>query len=55
MKDYKTTIMGVLTIVAALAHAAITHMQGQPVNTAVLLTALSTGIGLIMAKDSVKQ
>jgi hypothetical protein len=47
----KTTLLGVLTIVGGLVNAALDYMQGRPVNTTILLTTISTGIALIMAKD----
>ena len=47
----KTTLLGVLTIVGGLVNAALDYMQGRPVNSTILLTTISTGIALIMAKD----
>lgn len=53
MKSWKTTLTGVLTIVAALSAAAISYLQhGTPPDFTVLLPALMSGIGLIHAKDS---
>ena len=51
LANLKTTLLGVLTIVGGLVNAALDYMQGRPVNTTILLTTISTGIALIMAKD----
>ena len=48
----KTTILGILTILAAVAHAGIQYENRQPVDTATLFTAVSGGLGLVMAKDA---
>jgi hypothetical protein len=52
MKDKRTTIAGVLTILAALVSAAASAIHGDPVAMAPLTTALVSGIGLILAGDS---
>lgn len=44
------TVLGILTVVAALANAALAAVKGEPVNLEVTLAALSTGIGMILAK-----
>ena len=52
MKSWKTTLTGILTIVAALSTAAINYLQhGAPPDLSVLLPALMAGVGLIHAKD----
>jgi uncharacterized membrane protein (DUF441 family) len=52
MKDWKTTLAGVLTIVVTLASAGLSYLHGQPVNTTATLAGVSTGLGLIKAADS---
>ncbi len=52
MKDWKTTLAGVLTILVAVATAGLAYLHGQPVNTAATLTAVTAGVGLIKASDS---
>jgi hypothetical protein len=47
----KTTILGVLTILVAVANAIIAYLSGQPIQTEVTLAAITSGIGLILAKD----
>lgn len=52
MKSYKTTLAGVATILAALATAIKAGLAGD-IGTAitVAITGISTGIGLIAARD----
>jgi hypothetical protein len=54
MKDWKTTLAGVLTIISSCCAAGIAFLHGQ---TAAGVTALTTGvpmgIGLIKAADSI--
>ena len=51
-KSPKTTVLGILTILGALIHAAMLYQNGQPIDFSVTLTAISGGIGLIVAKDA---
>jgi len=54
MKDWKTTLAGVLTIVGALAGAGLAFLHGQTsTGVAALTTGIPTGIGLIKAADSI--
>jgi len=53
-KHWETTLAGVLTIVAGLANAGLAYLHGQPIPTAVTLTAITTGVGLIRAADANK-
>ena len=53
MKDWKTTLAGVLTIVGTLT-AGLAYLNKQPINTAATLAGIMTGIGLIKAADSAK-
>jgi hypothetical protein len=52
IKSPKTMIMGVLMIVAAVAHSGFLLYSGHPLDTEVLFVAVSGGLGLIMAKDA---
>lgn len=53
MKDWKTTICGILTIVGAACTAGIAALHGQTtVAIAALTTGVPVGIGLIKAADS---
>jgi len=54
MKDWKTTLAGVLTIVATLATAGLAYMHGQPVNVVTTFAGITAGVGLIKAADSAK-
>lgn len=48
----KTTILGILTVAAAVIHAGMEYTGGKPIDVTLLLTGISTGIGLILAKDA---
>lgn len=52
MKDWKTTLAGVLTIVGAITSAGLAYLNKQPINTTATFTALTVGVGLIKAADS---
>ena len=52
IKNYKTTILGILAIVAAIIGAATSILNGLPVDYASIVAAIMAGIGLITAKDS---
>lgn len=55
MRDWKTTLAGILTIVGSCCTAGIAFLKGQPMVAATALTAgIPTGIGLIKASDSKK-
>ncbi len=51
MTSPKTTLCGILTIILAVAHAALQYEQKQPVDMASLAAAMSIAMGLIVAKD----
>ena len=48
----KTTILGVLTILATVVNAAITVMSGGIPNIAGTISGVTAGIGLIHAADA---
>lgn len=52
MKNWKTTALGVLTILGALINSGHEYLSGQPVGIPMLLTGLTTGLGLIHASDA---
>lgn len=52
MKDWKTSLAGVLTIIVTLATTGLAYLHGQPINTTATLAGVTTGIGLIKAADS---
>lgn len=54
MKDWKTTLAGILTIVGTLATAGLAYVHGQPINTTATFAGISMGVGLIKAADSTK-
>lgn len=47
----KTTALGILTIIVAVANAAIALLKGQPIDFAATATAITAGIGLVKAAD----
>lgn len=53
MKNWKTTVSGILTILGGIAAGGKLIIAGQVTEGAgVLLTAITAGVGLIAAKDS---
>jgi hypothetical protein len=52
MKDWKTTLAGIATIVGALCAAVVNVHDKQPVNMPVLFASITAGVGLIKAADS---
>lgn len=54
MGSWKTTALGILTIVAALTHAGQAWLSGQPMDFTMLIAALTAGWGLIHAADASK-
>lgn len=53
MKNWKTTVAGIATIIAAVAHAATQFASGGigAVDFTVLTAGVTAGIGLLGAKD----
>jgi hypothetical protein len=52
MKNWKTTTLGVLSILTALVGAAMTWLKGTQVDVSSLFAAIMAGVGLIHAKDA---
>lgn len=48
----RTTLLGVLTIVASLSGAAISIINGEPVDFPTVAAAIAAGFGLIKAADN---
>lgn len=48
----KTTLLGVLTIVATLANVGIQILEGESPNLMAAFAAVTAGVGLIKAYDS---
>ena len=56
MKSWKTTTMGILNIVGAIATAGVLALKGQyEAAIAALSTGIPAGIGLIAARDNDKR
>jgi hypothetical protein len=55
MKDWKTTLAGILTIIGSVCGAGLAFLHNQPsAGIAALTTGIPTGFGLIKAADSKK-
>lgn len=52
MKSWKTTVLGILTILGALIPAGIALLKGQSPDLTALWPAVIAGFGLIFAKDA---
>ena len=53
MKNIRTTILGVLTILAAVSRAGLEYLQtGNVSHLGELFSAITAGVGLIAASDS---
>lgn len=48
----KTTALGVLTIIVAVAGTGIKLLGGEAIDFATVVTAVTAGIGLLKAKDA---
>lgn len=58
MKNAKTTVLGIATILTALGSAVVALIDGDPATTfdiASVVAACTAGLGLIMAKDAEKK
>lgn len=51
MKHPKTTVLGILTILGAVIHAAVAMLNGQALPVTELAGAITAGCGLIFAAD----
>jgi hypothetical protein len=52
MKDWKTTVAGIVTIVGTLCTAALHVYNHQAVDMPTTIAGLTAGVGLIKAADS---
>jgi len=50
--SWKTNLTGIAAIVAAVSHALTGLANGTPVDWSVVITGISTGIGLMFARDN---
>ena len=58
MKNAKTTVLGIATILTALGSAVVALIDGDPATTfdiASVVAACTAGLGLIVAKDAEKK
>jgi hypothetical protein len=56
-KNWKTSLLGILAIVATIAHVGTALLNGQPLDMAtltMLIAGFSGGLGLIHATDATK-
>lgn len=54
-KNFKTTALGIATILTALSSAAVALLDGDPATNfdiAAIIAAVTAGVGLIVAKDA---
>lgn len=51
MNHWRTTLLGIFTIVGALGHAAIELLNGQHPDWNIIANSVTAGIGLILAAD----
>lgn len=50
----KTTLLGILTIVAAVSNAVVLYLQGGTPDFGATIAAITAGLGLVKASDAVK-
>lgn len=50
--SWKTTLSGLAAVLAALAHVADGIANGRPIDWTVTIAGLTSGIGLIFARDN---
>jgi hypothetical protein len=58
LKNAKTTVLGIATILTALGSAVVALLDGDPATTfdiASVVAACTAGLGLIVAKDAEKK
>lgn len=54
-KNFKTTALGIATIVTAISSAVMAFLDGDPATNfdiAAVIAAVTAGVGLIVAKDA---
>lgn len=49
--SWKTTTLGVMTILSAIAGATTKYLNGEPIDWEFVVTSFIAGLGLIKAKD----
>lgn len=50
--NVKTTVLGILTIIAAVVNTAVALLNNQDVDFGATIAAITAGIGLVKAADS---
>lgn len=50
--SWRTTLSGLLTILATVGHVADAILNGKPIDWTVALTGFTTGVGLLTARDN---
>jgi len=51
MQSWRTTVLGILTIVGVVTGAAISFMNGHTPDLTAVSAGITTGVGLILAAD----
>jgi hypothetical protein len=49
--SWRTTLMGLLTIIATLGHVADAILAGKPIEWTIVMAGLTSGAGLMRARD----
>lgn len=50
--SWRTNLSGLLTIIATLGHVADSILNGKPIDWAIAMAGMTTGIGLLTARDN---
>lgn len=50
--SWRTTLSGLLTILATIGHVADAILAGKPIDWTIAMTGITTGIGLLTARDN---
>ena len=53
--NWKTTLLGILAIIATVAHSGTQVLTGQAVDWTTMIAGIGAGLGLIHAQDAVKK
>lgn len=54
MGSWKTTLAGISTLISIVAHVLNALVEGTAIDTTVVVTGLTTGVGLLFARDNNK-
>jgi hypothetical protein len=50
--SWRTTLSGILTLLATVGHISEALLNGKPVDWTIAMTGITTGIGLLTARDN---